>query len=611
MGIRFNVSCGCCSVGEFPAWTVYHSNVSEKLHYYIASVSQLCGDGGNSIVYLFYETTSGGYLVYKNCPYFRITGGGGSTSETSLTDTYRIYLEQTNIAPTGASIENTWVKAARIAKVEISGVFFGGPYPTFQSSYNTVLTYDSGKSQYTMGMHYCGCSGFSGCLVGSGTIVSGFSVFPAVAGKISTDRTNPISQITVNSDIFNEYTYTNTNNPSFEYRFTPDRSAGVAFSSGTIYHSSGINSASKTLIWENSGCTTLPPCLYDAHQYEYTFDVTNYTSGTYFVLSTFKQPIEIVNSFNSQLICVPAYARNDSLIRYANFFDNYSSLITYTDVSYYIFDGTPNSLNNGGNFNTYGIRYGESFVGYSPGYLVNYGFGVIRCTDTSLLDGAVLSGIYFCVSGNSPSGYTYRNYTTTLSGASNSGLLVPYSPILAAIKVIKINHSQNIIGQFLYDDGAYTTCLGPYDPTGVILGTNFWYPEGPVASNITNYNYNISVGILDNFSSKHVLEDFSSTGDFINQTLSPWFGAVSTAGYYTNVNSCPPTGSGIFSNTYGVSGSGSGYTYTYGCPLGGGPGPFTATYSLPKNCETYYNVTTSALDFTNLQLIIPSSELCL
>lgn len=168
MGIRFNQGC-CCSPLDLPAWTVYHNNVSAKLHTYKVHtyVNGLPDPAGNWYLanYFFYDSESGSEVTYKAC--FPFVGASN------------LIIERVGIALTGV-YDNSWIMAGKIKHLSMSGYDNIG-------SYNFNLNYTPNTEAYVFGRHYCDYSGFSGSLTGTvdDVGISSLHVYPFVAGKVA------------------------------------------------------------------------------------------------------------------------------------------------------------------------------------------------------------------------------------------------------------------------------------------------------------------------------------------------------------------------------------------------------------------------------------------
>lgn len=193
MGIRFNPSCGCCCVYDFPGWTVYHNNVSEGNHFYTLDIargtlpSYNLSNSDNSGCYVCFtqESLLGGYKFPLQF-LFQTSPNIFQTCQSVSGQYYiRMELEKSSVALTGTNPTNTWVKAAKIKQLDISGFpdYVGIPG---ESSF----AFDDTRSFYGFGNHYYGHN-FSGCLTG----VSGvgqkpnlvFNLTPYVAARVSSD----------------------------------------------------------------------------------------------------------------------------------------------------------------------------------------------------------------------------------------------------------------------------------------------------------------------------------------------------------------------------------------------------------------------------------------
>lgn len=138
--------CGCCS--GFPAWTVRHANVSDKLHFYRVDMGVSCP------LHYFYDSESGNEVTYSNCNLRQ-----DSCSSFSFSGISYIIFEKTNISLTGC-FPQTWIKANKIKKIVISGL-----YPLFSASLlNLEFSYSPNLPTFVYGSHFQGISEISGAL---------------------------------------------------------------------------------------------------------------------------------------------------------------------------------------------------------------------------------------------------------------------------------------------------------------------------------------------------------------------------------------------------------------------------------------------------------------
>lgn len=193
MGIRFNQ--GCCCGYDYPAWTVYHNNVSKKQHLYELICNYTVTTGlycdsqntnlSNAKLYGTYSGDSGSSRIYSFCPNTTVPGLGGYAPTG--------YIQITPLANslTGVYSGNNWVKAARIDKIVIDNIEF---------------TYNSSKSGYTESNHYCGHSEFSGAL--SSNSYFPITVTPYVGYRIATNSGNYLLVNNISgSSVNNGYAY--------------------------------------------------------------------------------------------------------------------------------------------------------------------------------------------------------------------------------------------------------------------------------------------------------------------------------------------------------------------------------------------------------------------
>lgn len=595
MAIRLNPSCCGCSP-PFPAWTVYHENVNSKLHYYVARFYTE-GSFAHKYLLMFYEGLSGGYLVYKNCP----TSSGISTWEYNSSAVARLYLQQTNFVPTGVSSSNPWIKAARVERFEVSGTYLDNDIAgTGTININSVLQYQSGDP-YTMGMHYCGINGLSGSLGLSSGSVTSFSLFPIVGGKFVVSNNGILSELTTNGDDFIEYNgYNDCTNCG---RFWEDRfSIGgncLSYASGTAYYSSGVTSASRTQLFSGSCSCISPPGSFPLVQALYSFNFYNHVEGTSFSIETYSYPLEIHESAPSTS-CSNRLANWFPLFGFENYERTYPS-------GYSCFTGPL--------INHYYGTSGQSYTFVPCSGIDYYGNGGYY-VDTSVLcnnffnPGNPPTGVYFCMSGNSPpSGYSYLPINPI-------SYIAPMKPVLAILKRGVYDFTQQVLRDAVLSE---QFCGSTLDPTGVILRHN--YVDNPFVTElqendqVTNtLNYDISISIFNPSSDKHILEDFNEESFFQAQSLSAWVGYAGTygdqgIGIYDSVNMicCPPSGVGSYNTSWSTSNTGALGSYSYGCP----PTLTNEAWAFPPVCNGVMNITTSNMSFTNTQLSIPESESCL
>lgn len=594
MSIRLNPSCCGCSP-PFPAWTVYHENVNSKLHYYVARF-YTSGSFAHKYLMMFYEGTSGGYLVYKNCS----TSSGIYTWEYDSSAVSRLYLEQTDFIPTGISSSNPWIKAARIEKFEVSGRYLDNDIlATGYININSVLQYESGQP-YTMGMNYCGInSGISGSLGLPSGNISSFSLFPFIGGKLVVSNNGILSQIATNSDNFTEYNgYNDCTNcgrlwedsfnisgaclvPPFYMGFT---------ASGTAHYSSGVTSASRTQLF-SGGCNCISPAgFFPLVQALYSFNFYNAVEGTSLSLQTYSYPLEL-HEYSPNTLCTN---RSNWFPLFG--FEPYER--TYPS-GYSCFAGP--FLN--GTFGASGVS--SPFV---PCDTVDYGGNGGYIVNTSLCTRLfpTPSGGYVCISGNSPpSGYSYLPINPI-------SYIAPMKPVLAILKRGTYDFTQQVLRDAVL---AEQFCGYTLEPTGVILYHN--YTIDPFISvlqendQITNtLNYDLSISIFNPLSDKHILEDFNDESFFEPQSLTPWVGFSSSEdiGIFDFATlTCCPTTEGSYSTSWSSSNSGSLGSYSYGCP----PTVTNDFWAFTPVCNSNMNITTSNMSFTNTQLSIPESESCL
>lgn len=199
MAIGLNASHCCCCEFDSPAFTLYHNNVSDGNHFYLVNLGYQntpnAPYSGSACLGLFngqgafpvFKSNSGDY--YETC-----------SAMNSLSGRYvRLDIEKLGIAVTGNNPTNTWIMAAKITKLYISGSF--PSFTTPQEGYYWI--YDSSRPMYAFGTSFSGHTDFSGAMVSeSGTrelapfsVHLNFYVTPYIAAKVvSSEHLNGGSQ---------------------------------------------------------------------------------------------------------------------------------------------------------------------------------------------------------------------------------------------------------------------------------------------------------------------------------------------------------------------------------------------------------------------------------
>lgn len=191
MPIRFNICGGCCCTYDFPAWTVYHNNVDEGNHFYTVDIGAgyYAGTDSTGCYYGLLNTTFPLQFLFKD-------NDGKYRTCTSVSGQYSITmdLERTNIALTGVGPLNTWIKAAKIKSLSISGIpYDSGAIP----SYESLFIYDHTRPMFAFGNHFLGHHQTTGALTG----ISGlgqrpgitFNITPYIAARVSPGSANVIT----------------------------------------------------------------------------------------------------------------------------------------------------------------------------------------------------------------------------------------------------------------------------------------------------------------------------------------------------------------------------------------------------------------------------------
>ncbi len=221
MPIRFNPCMPCCNqLSGWNAWTVFHDNVSRKLHYFV--VDTICVSSGANYLSLngnvfTYSHDDGDYYIYGICPAFDQFGGSPSGY---------IKVNKFENSLTGVYSGNTWIKPLRIEELNLNG---------------SVFTYNSGLPSLASSHHYCGHHEYSGALQflnqDNGTLdnIIGHTVSAYIGYRLTS---NPGESITVSKS---------------------GLSATVNLCHGNCgYYGGGGNAAG--IFWDD--CPDFPTCLY-------------------------------------------------------------------------------------------------------------------------------------------------------------------------------------------------------------------------------------------------------------------------------------------------------------------------------------------------------------
>lgn len=423
MAIKLNPS-KCCCGSPHPTWTVYHKNVSDKLHFYILDTANIVGINPSvrDYMYFVYDSVSGDKTIYKNCIY-EDTGAFSGIATLSLF--------KTTVAPTGLSTSNNWIYAARIDSLNISGVIHTYS-DNIDRNVNIYLNYDSSKESYVFGNHYCGCSGFSGALIknsGYGD-PSGLFVFPGIGARIASRGVSASFNYGSLTGTIRESCYVNTANFSnYAFNFFGSGQTGVCISQNV-----------SSSIFPN--CSDLIPPFTYIPLYNRLEDLSgvNY----YYYFNSYCYPLDILaypsccNSPRNTNNYIPFFniAKSPCPYVFNDFSYNISNICLYSgDNTAW---GEYPSISNYGCFDQVSSPTCLSNCGYIP-YISN---------------GAIVSG-------------RFPNSTCYYSGTNCSVLFSEY-PILSDVYVQKRFRQKNVSSVYLdgyyqgYCSGIYTQGMGYY-----------------------------------------------------------------------------------------------------------------------------------------------------
>jgi hypothetical protein len=234
--------CGCCR--DYPAWTVYHSNVSEKLHYYAIDFMPFGSLSFSTSMYglLTYDRMESGNYVYSLCNNINtglLTGlpAAGTNIFSGNVAFCELHLNRLSYSVTGA-VTGGWIKAARIEKFVLQGSFTGllGHSDGSPKDFSSELTYNEGLPLYTMGRGYRGHhnsdSVFSGALtISSGATISGFSAMAVIGGGLTNayNLNRSVINVNHNGSVYESYVsqYGDMGYPSFTNGTSPHLNLGV------------------------------------------------------------------------------------------------------------------------------------------------------------------------------------------------------------------------------------------------------------------------------------------------------------------------------------------------------------------------------------------------